>query len=175
MQLKKCLLTAVVVLLPFSIFAFPDSDQNSLGSQTLSVSDRPTASVLEWASDKVKASFSYNWVDYKDVTSQAEGYFTKQGYEHYLKSLKDSGSTESVVNKKLILQVKTSGPAKLLKEGVYQDKYAWQVEVPAVFTYYNVNAVVKAKADIVLLISREPSIDFKDGLAITQLLLKPDK
>ena len=175
MPLKHTLSILVVLCSSSLLYAAPSSELNSLTNQVLSVSDRPTDSVINWASNKVKVAFSYNWVNYKEVMRDAESYFTKIGYEHYLKSLKDSGNTESVTSKKLILQVKPNGPAKVIKEGMYQNKYAWQIEVPAVFTYYTASSLSTVKADIVVLVSREPLVDFKDGLAISQLLLKPYK
>lgn len=168
----------VLIFIPFSVYAVPinnpPSPVDALTDTTLSTSDRLDEAVVNWASTKVKSIFSYNWVDYKEITDQAKMYFTPQGYSHYLKSLKDSGSTASIINKKLILQVKINGSAKILKEGVYQDKYSWQVEIPVIFTYYGVSETISKRVTVVLLVSRASKVDFEDGLAITQLLLKPD-
>lgn len=149
--------------------------QEEANTQSLSTSDRSKEAVLAWSEQIVKTVFTYNWVDYKEVIETAKNYFVKQGYDHYLKSLKDSGMTESVINKKLILKLRNNGQAKLLKEGVYQGQYAWQVEVPVVFTYYSpTGEVINLKAKIALLIVRASSVDYKDGIAIAQLVLKPD-
>lgn len=164
---------------PFSIYAAPidtltNNPSGPIIDSSLSTSDRLSETILNWASMRVKSIFSYNWVDYKEIMDHSKKYFTPQGYSHYLKSLKDSGSTESVITKKLILSVKPNGPAKILKEGSYQDKYSWQVEVPVIFTYYGVSETIPKRASVVLLISRASKVDFEDGLAITQLLLKPE-
>jgi hypothetical protein len=142
----------------------------------LATPDRPDDAVLAWATAKIKSAYSINWVDYKDVMEAANSYFTKQGYAHYMGSLKDSGILSSVVDKRLILQLKQNGPAQLLKQGPYQGQYSWQVEMPVVFMYSSTSEkAVSVKARIAVLISRVSPIDFKDGIAITQLVLKPDK
>lgn len=181
-NIQKKILYIFVIFLYFishALHALPEVtslNNQEKNTQQLSSSDRSNEAVLTWAEQMVKMVFSYNWVDYKEVTEKAKSYFVKQGYDHYLKSLKDSGMTESVINKKLILKLKNNGPSKLLKEGVYQGQYAWQVEVPVVFVYYSVTGeVVNVKAKIALLIVRASPIDYKDGIAVAQLVLKPDK
>lgn len=149
------------------------NDDNSPTDEALNIADRLDDTVVQWATDKITSSFNYNWVDYKDVTDKAKQYFTSQGYGHYIKSLKDSGSTESIVNKKLILQVKPNGPGKIIKQGIYQGKYSWQVELPLNFTYYGVSETIPRKATVVVLVSRASKVDYTDGLAIEQLILKP--
>lgn len=176
LKFRKLLICCLA--LPFSVYADPINNvvtgSDPVADSSLSVSDRLDETILNWAQQKVKSIFSYNWVDYKEVMDQSKRYFTPQGYSHYLKSLKDSGSTEFIISKKLILQVKLNGLPKILKEGSYQDKFSWQVEIPVVFTYYGVSETIPKRATVVLLISRASKVDFEDGLAITQLLLKPE-
>jgi len=149
------------------------NDQSPI-DEALNIADRLDDTVVQWATDKITNCFNYNWVDYKDVTDKAKQYFTSQGYGHYLKSLKDSGSTESVLKNKLILQVKPNGPGKILKQGIYQGKYAWQISLPLNFTYYGISETIPRKATVVVLVSMASKVEYTDGLAIEQLILKPE-
>src|SRR5579872_6794221 len=89
--------------------------------------------LLQWATEAAVASYTFNFVNFRKALQDVRIYFTKMGYQYFLKALKDSNNLDAVQNKKLVVSATPTGAPVILKKGIYNDGsplgvYGWTVQ-----------------------------------------------
>ena len=89
--------------------------------------DQPNQSdsaVLQWANQAAIASFTYNFVNYRDELQASSGFFTPEGWDQFLSALQQSNNLDAVKAKKLIVSASDA----------YMDYFAIPISFRSLFT-----------------------------------------
>lgn len=122
--------------------------------------------VAKWTEEKLLEVYSYNFMNYHAVIKSIKNFFTQPGYESYVNAMQDSKNIEVLNSKKLIVYAIPRGGAEVIKEGVSQGIYTWQIRVPLLVSYRNEDGVIERKIDVDAEVVRQPLKTSERGYAI---------
>lgn len=132
-----------------------------------------TNALLQWAVEAASAAYTFNFVNYRKALQDARIYFTKLGYQNFLKALTDSRNLEAVRTKKLVVSAVPTGAPVVLREGVTSTGYyAWQVQFPMLLTYQSASDVINQNIVITMLITRVPTLESEKGIGIASFVVR---
>lgn len=112
-----------------------------------------------WAMEAAIEAYNMNFVNYRFAIQKARNYFTPDGYELYLKAIKDSRNLEAVKRKKMIVHAQINGQPQILTDSnkdpsfTVNGAFAWRVQIPIIVTYENSNPNDKIVQPIILTIT----------------------
>lgn len=139
--------------------------------------DEPNQSdsaILQWANYAAIASFSYNFVNYREELQAASGFFTADGWDSFLAALERSNMLKGVVAKKLIVSaVATRAPVILKKGQISGGPYAWRVQMPILVTYQSSAVITQENYVVTMLITRVSTLNSPRGIGISQFIVGP--
>ncbi|MBS0286294.1 MAG: type IVB secretion system apparatus protein IcmL/DotI [Proteobacteria bacterium] len=98
-----------------------------------------------WAMEAAVEAYNVNFANYRTAIQRARNYFTPDGYELYLKAIKESRNLDAVKRKKMIVHAQINGQPQILNDTSRDPSfnvngaYAWRVQIPIVVTYENSN------------------------------------
>jgi intracellular multiplication protein IcmL len=131
------------------------------------------SAVLQWANQAALASFTYNFVNYKQELQAASGYFTETGWGQFISALRDSNSLETVREKKLIVSAVATRAPIILQKGPLLGRYAWRVQMPLLVTYQSASEFQQVRNVVTLLITRVSTLNSVRGIGISQFIVGP--
>lgn len=135
-----------------------------------------TADMLQWAVEAVNTAYSFNFVDYRKVLLDVRGYFTKTGYQHYLKALTDSNTIQAVTTNKFVVSVTpTSAPIILREKPTPEGYYAWQISLPVDVNFQSSIKESMQHLVLTMTIVRVPFSESPDGIAIASFMATEGK
>ncbi|NDH09067.1 MAG: type IV secretion protein DotI [Gammaproteobacteria bacterium] len=135
--------------------------------------DQPNSSdavVLQWASLATIGAFSYNFVNYRSELEAASEFFTANGWNAFLKTLKDSNNLLAVVQKKLVVTAVPTRTPEIIKKGVIDGRYAWQIKIPIQVSYISSEVYSTSIQEVTLLITRLSALNNPKGIGIEQFV-----
>ncbi|MBS0290733.1 MAG: DotI/IcmL family type IV secretion protein [Proteobacteria bacterium] len=139
---------------------------NKMPSVPLEQANLPSPQVLIWTSENIEQIYTYNYKDFPQVLTQIRGYFTQQGYDSYMKALDESKNLQAVQDKRLYVTAKVAQKGKVVKEGIVNGIYTWEVQIPIDVTYKSTTESVVQKLQANVEVVRVPSNDSPVGIAI---------
>lgn len=146
---------------------------SKVDSVPLNQSSLPSSQVLIWTTESIEQIYAYNYKNFPQVLTEIRKFFTTQGYDSYMKALNDSNNLEIVQDKRLYVQGKASEKGKVIKEGVVNGIYTWEIQVPLDVNYKtsseSINQKIMANVEVV----RVPTSDSAVGIAIHSITAKP--
>jgi intracellular multiplication protein IcmL len=155
---------------------FPTTHDNKLIRLVpLDEINMPTEELLGWVKDAAVASYTFNFVNWKEALGNVRQYYTATGYQHFLRVLKDSGSLDDVRVKKLIVRATPTGAPVLLKEGLINKNYSWQIQIPLTLVYQGTGEGARQEITMTMLVTRVSNLESEDGVAIAQLIVTESK
>lgn len=142
----------------------------------LSQPNLSTNALLQWAVEAATAAYTFNFVNYRKALQDTRIYFTKQGYQNFLKALQDSRNLEAVRTKKLVVSAVPTGAPVVLKEGQTSNGlFAWQVQFPMLLTYQSASETISQDIVITMLITRVPTLESPKGVGIASFVVREGK
>lgn len=93
------------------------------------------AELLNWITEAMIVSFSFNYHNYDKIAEKIEEYFDSIGINSYLKMINEHKQIQQVVSKKLILSGRPTGAPRIVKDGVIDGRYAWEVALPFILKF----------------------------------------
>jgi intracellular multiplication protein IcmL len=126
------------------------------------------AELLQWANQAAVASYTYNFVNYRQELQNAAQYYTPEGWNQFQAGLKTSRNLESVVAKKFVVSAAATGAPVIADQGILNGRYAWQIRIPLLVTYQNSNEQVQQPLTVTMVITRASTLDTPKGIAIAQ-------
>lgn len=182
--IKLCFLLIFIIILE-ALFAFylksthpkpvyfPTSPDGRL--LTLKPLNQPSLTLDElsrWVMEAAIASYTFNFTDWRFSLQDARRYYTPNGYQNFLKALKESRNLEAVKNKKFVV---SAIPLNLpiIKEIPTETLFRWKVELPMLLTYQNANPTdtIKQEITMTMLIVRISNLDSLKGVGIEQVII----
>lgn len=138
--------------------------------------DQPNQSdsaVLQWANQAAIASFTYNFVNYRDELQASSGFFTSEGWDQFLGALQQSNNLDAVKAKKLIVSAVATRAPIILQKGVLNGSYAWRVQMPLLVTYQSASEFTQQNNVVTMLITRISTLNSPRGIGISQFVVGP--
>ncbi len=138
--------------------------------------DEPNQSdsaVLQWANQAAIASFTYNFVNYRDELQASSGFFTADGWTQFLNALQQSNNLDAVKAKKLIVSAVATRAPIILQKGVLNGVYSWRVQMPILVTYQSASEFTQQNNVVTMLITRVSTLNSPRGIGIEQFVVGP--
>jgi intracellular multiplication protein IcmL len=127
-------------------------------------------SITEWATRAATASYTFDFVNYRKSLQEASQYFTGTGWRSFERALVSSNNLKLVLSKKLVTTAVAQGAPVILKRGVLNGAYSWQVQLPMLVTYQSASMNVKQPLLVTMLIRRVDVGNNPAGIAISQYI-----
>lgn len=137
--------------------------------------DRPnvsTKALLSWATLAATATFSFDFVNYKDQLSALQDYFTIEGYDNFITSLQNNNILNTIESTKLVLSAVSIGPAIVLIEEELGERHTWHIQVPLLVRYQSASSNETRQQVVDLLITQVPTRDAPTGIGIAQYVAR---
>lgn len=133
--------------------------------------------LLQWATEAAVSAYTFNFVNYRKALQDIRVYFTKNGYQNFIKALKDSNNLDAVQNKKLVVSAVPTGAPVILKKGVYNDSsgssiYSWTVQLPMELEYKSTSEQFRQNIVLIMLITRLSTLESPAGVGITSFVIQ---
>ena len=129
------------------------------------------AALLQWANIASVASFSYNFVNYRQELQAASEFFTTDGWKAFIVALNQSNNLQAITAKKLIVSAVATGAPVVLQQGVIDGVYSWQVEMPMLITYQNPSQFTQQNVVVKMRIIRVSTLVSPKGVGIAQFIV----
>lgn len=139
-----------------------------------------TNALLQWASEAAQACYTFNFVNFRKALQDIRIYFTKSGYQYFLKALKDSNNLDAVINKQMVVSATPTGAPVILKKGIYNDGstagvYTWTVEIPMELEYRSANDRFRQKIVLTMIITRVSTLESPQGVGIASFVVRENR
>lgn len=138
--------------------------------------DQPNQSdsaVLQWANQAAIASFTYNFVNYRDELQASSGFFTAEGWDQFLTALQESNNLDAVKAKKLIVSSVATRAPIILQKGILNGVFSWRVQMPILVTYQSASEFTQQNNVVTMLITRVSTLNSPRGIGISQFVVGP--
>lgn len=127
--------------------------------------------LLQWGNTAAIAAYTYSFSNWRKQLQGLSDYFTPEGWQRFIGALESSNNLDAVKSKKLIVSANTTGPAELIREGLFEGRYTWKVQVPLLVTYQGANnQFTQQSLMITMVITRLPTLTSTRGVGVMQLI-----
>lgn len=141
--------------------------------------DRPVESVEvvgNWVANAIRASFTFNYVNYRETFAEIRNFFTPNGFESFQNALIESRILPSVIQNNFILTATVTGAPVLEVQGIMEvggiSRYAWRYQVPILLTYQAPSGQQTQALLVSATVVRVPVEQNPSGLGIVQILAR---
>lgn len=124
--------------------------------------------LLQWVQRAIIASYTYNFLTYREQLMQASVFFTPEGWNSFMSALKSSRNLDTVIAKKLSTTAVATGAPVILNERVINGSFTWQIQMPILVTYESGTQKIQRAYNVVVLVQRVSTLESTKGVAITQ-------
>lgn len=131
------------------------------------------SAVLQWANQAAIASFTYNFVNYRDELQASSGFFTAEGWDQFLNALQQSNNLDAVKAKKLIVSAVATRAPIILQKGILNGSFSWRVQMPILVTYQSASEFTQQNNVVTMLITRVSTLNSPRGIGISQFVVGP--
>ena len=131
------------------------------------------AAVLQWATQAGMASFSYNFVNYRNELQAASEFFTPEGWGQCMGALQASNNLDAIRAKKLIVSAVAKRAPIILEKGILGGRYAWRIQLPLLITYQSPSEFSQTEDMVRLTIQRVSTLNSPRGIGISQFIVEP--
>jgi len=132
------------------------------------------AELLEWTVKAILAPYNVNYHDYPVQLNTAGRRFTSNGWSSFARSYINGGNFEAMKKGMLLCYAQAQRSAVISEATTFEGALAYRVQVPIVQTCQNSQQANTQKLMITALVVRTNVEDHLDGLAIEQLIAKPE-
>lgn len=131
-----------------------------------------TNALLAWAAEAATGVFNYDFVHYREDLQRIQEFFTPAGYQQMLTALKESGNLDAVKTKKLVASAVPTGSPVITKEGLINNRYTWEMQIPMAVSYQSGTELIPQKIVITMLVTRLPTTESAKGIGIAQFIVR---
>lgn len=138
--------------------------------------------LLTWAVEAATSAYNINFVNYRRQIQTARSLFTHNGYNSYLKAIKESRNLDAVQKRKMVVYAKMNGAPSIIQDskinpnlrGSIPNAFVWRVQIPLVLTYENSNPDDKIVQNniVTLTISRMSTLESGSGVGIDSFVIR---
>lgn len=147
------------------------SDEKLIRLRSLRAPNMSTEALLEWVSEAATTVYTLNFNNYNEVFRSVRPFFTEAGYENFQSAIRAAGIVNSIVKKRLVVSAVVTDTPVVLKEGIINGYYAWQVQFPMLLTYQSASDQIQSRIILTLLVTRIPTSDSVKGIGIASFIV----
>ena len=136
--------------------------------------DKPyltTPEMLQWVSDVIPASFTYDFNQYDVQLKKVTQYFTPNGWKIFLNQLNNYISYTTMINNKLFVNSNPTSAPFVLNPGLLAGRYAWWVQMPIDINFVGYNRSYKQNLTLQILVVRVSTLNNLSGVAIDNVIV----
>jgi intracellular multiplication protein IcmL len=124
--------------------------------------------VLSWVNRVVPQIYTMNFLNYRQVLSEKEKYFTIPGWGSFLRGF--SATISQIQQGQYDVHAAPSDVPVVTEKGIFQGKQMWQVQIPLIIAYQH--GANEATQNVVwtLLLQQQDNTQSDELLAITQVV-----
>lgn len=160
--MKKLFTLGVFALLILCFSAFAEDELIEAPIDQPGISE---SQVLQWAKNAALAPYNFNYENYEERIANAKQYFTPNAWQEVQTAINQSGDYEHIQNYKTSVKAHMNGHARIVKDGLLNKRYTWQIVVP-INVNYSGRAITRGqRLNVNLLISR-----VKNGIKVIQFI-----
>lgn|SRR3990167_4805821 len=126
--------------------------------------------VFQWVSNAVQQAFSLDFIHWREQLQTAANNFTNNGWYWFLSSYKSSGNLETLVKLQMVSNAAVTGAPEMLKQGVLDGRYVWEISIPILVTYTNTKRTIPLPMKVTVIVTRVPVQDNPAQIAINQFV-----
>lgn len=126
--------------------------------------------VLQWTANAVQKAFSQDFIHWRRQLQNIAPLFTPQGWQDFVSQMKASKNLDTLVQYKMVSNVKITGAPKVIKTAVVNGHYAWEINMPILVTYQNNARSIPMAFNVTLIVMRMPEANYPDRIAINNFL-----
>lgn len=171
------LLVVIVVVfyqvthIPLPVFTAAQPDGKTLSLTSSSEPNLLPNTILEWASTAATRAYTFSFEQYNEQLALARPYFTDDGWQDYLNSVRYL--IDTIVQKQVFVNGVVAGTPVISNQGPLPDKgYVWRVQIPFLVTYQSTSGPEKRNYYVVLSIVRVPTEVNPRGIGIDQFVMR---
>ncbi|HKY69832.1 MAG TPA: DotI/IcmL/TraM family protein [Gammaproteobacteria bacterium] len=130
--------------------------------------------LLQFTTEALISAYTYNYINYNQVIERVNKYFTPKGYQQYRNALRDSGTLQAVIQRKMVVWAEPIGAPVVLKAAPLPPRnfWTWRVELPILVTYQSADEMLRQELKVTVLITRVPTTLSTDGVMIAQIIMR---
>lgn len=146
---------------------FPATDLGQLLQETpLDQANIGDNVLLNWVTEGMMTSHTFNFMSYNAVMTKANEYFTPEGYANYKDALTKLKIIDRVLTKKLVLKATPTDAPQILLEKPFAGRYLWKIRIPMRFRYQNVTSDEMEPMAITIIVMKVPTSQSPTGVLI---------
>lgn len=127
------------------------------------------AEILEWSTEVVMRSFSYDFVNYRTQLQDVAKNFTGLGWRRFRDALDKSRELETIISQRAVMSAIPGGAPIILNQGVNQGSYAWMIKVPVVLRIQGPIGITQPMV-VTIQVNRVSLENNPKGIAISQFV-----
>ncbi|MGI9214406.1 MAG: DotI/IcmL family type IV secretion protein [Gammaproteobacteria bacterium] len=134
--------------------------------------DQPTLTegeLLNWVTEAMIVSFSFNYHNYDKITAKIEEYFDPLGMQNYFDLLKKDENIQQVVSNKLILSGRPTAAPRIIKDQIINGIWVWEIELPFILKFRNQIFSLDKELNLTMLILRVTETVSPVGVKIVKI------
>jgi intracellular multiplication protein IcmL len=129
--------------------------------------------VLNWATDSVTKSLTFDFANYQQQLNDYRLEFTSDGWQSYQEALKRQKLIEMIIREQVVTTVIPSGAPVVLAKGIIEGgKFGWRIQMPLLITYESASSKNSQPLMVEVVVARRPESENPRGLGIAQLVTK---
>lgn len=127
--------------------------------------------VINWTAQSVTKALSYDYLNYRKQLSAVETYFTADGFQEYLLSLKKSGNLDSVIKSMYLVDATLQSTPVIVNDGDAGGQHFWNIKMSLLVGYHAGKSQVNQNLTAIVTVVRVPPDRNSEGIAIQKLVL----
>lgn len=123
-----------------------------------------------WVTEKVTSAYSMDPQNYRRQVAALEPYFTPEGYEEFVNSLKSSGTIDQMLQHLLVSTGVPAGAPVVVGRGEANGVFFWKVQLPVLVEYRSSTKSAQKRRIVEVTVVRRQTIESPDGIGIAQFV-----
>ena len=133
------------------------------------------ADLIQWVSEVLPASFTFDFADYQKQLKQLQQYYTPKGWAALATQLDIYANAKMIDSTKLFVNASASGTPTIPNQGMIDGRYGWWIQLPLKIHYSNLEKHYDTSISLQALVVRVPTTNNLTGLAIDNVIVSAPK
>jgi intracellular multiplication protein IcmL len=160
---------------PAPVTFYTDSDLRAFPLVPVTEPYVKQADLIQWVSEVLPASFTFDFVDYQKQLKQLQQYYTPKGWAALATQLNQFANAKQIDTTKLFVNAGASGTPTIPNQGLIDGRYGWWIQLPLKIHYSGLEKHSDASIVLQALVVRVPTTNNLTGLAIDNVIVSLPK
>lgn len=173
-------ITAVLVIIltsfyllthkPAPVTFYTDSDLRAFPLVPVTEPYVKQADLIQWVSEVLPQSFTFDFVDYQAQLKQLQQYYTPKGWAALTALLDKYANAGQIQTNKLFVNAGAGGTPTIPNQGLLEGHYGWWIQLPLNIYYSSLEKRLDASVTLQALVIRIPTANSLTGIAIDNIV-----